>query len=86
MANTAQARKRVRQTERKTAVNRARTSRIRTAVKRVELAILSGDKAAAAKALADAAPMIQSGVSIGVLHRNAAARKISRLTGRIKAM
>ena len=86
MANTPQARKRIRQTERRTAVNRARVSRIRTMVKRVELAILAGDKPAAETAMKSAAPIIQQGVTIGALHRNAAARKISRMIGRIRAM
>jgi small subunit ribosomal protein S20 len=86
MANTPQARKRVRQTERRTEVNRARATRIRTVVKRVELAILAGDKDGAARAMSEAAPIIQAGVKVGVLHRNAAARKVSRLSGRIRAM
>ncbi|MSP81741.1 MAG: 30S ribosomal protein S20 [Alphaproteobacteria bacterium] len=86
MANTAQARKRIRQTERRTTVNRARVTRIRTVVKRVELAILSGDKTAAKLAFDSAAPIIQQGAGIGILHRNTASRKISRLAGRIKAM
>ena len=83
MANHKSAEKRARQTERRTAVNRARTSRIKTFVKKVETAIASGDKSAAAEALRSAQPEIQRGVTKGVVHKNTAARKLSRLSARI---
>ena len=86
MAHHKSAKKRIRQTERRTAVNRNRVSRIRTYVKRVEMAIASGDKAAAEEAYKAAVPALQRGVSRGVLHRNTAARKMSRLSAGIKAL
>ncbi|MEX1108484.1 MAG: 30S ribosomal protein S20 [Dongiaceae bacterium] len=86
MAHHKSAKKRIRQTERRTEVNDARTSRVRTYVKKVETAIASGDKAAAATALRTAEPELQRGVTKGILHRNAASRKISRLSKRIKAL
>lgn len=76
----------MRQTVRRTAVNRARVSRIRTFVKRVETALATGDKQAAEVALRAAQPEIQRGVTRGVLHRNTAARKISRLSKRVKGL
>lgn len=86
MANIRSAKKRIRQTESKTAVNRDRMSRIRTFIKKVETAIASGDKSAASDALKVAQPEIQRGVTKGVLHRSTASRKISRLNARIKAL
>jgi small subunit ribosomal protein S20 len=86
MANIASAKKRVRQTERQTAVNRNRRSRIRTWVKKVEETIATGDKGAAQAALQAAQPEIMRGVSKGILKKNAAARKVSRLSARIKAL
>ena len=86
MANSQQAIKRVKQTRRRTEVNRARRSRIRTFLKSVEEAISSGDKLAAASALNAAQPEIMRGVTRGVLHKNTASRKISRLSARIKSM
>ena len=86
MANTASAKKRVRQTERRTAVNRARVSRIRTFVKKVELALASGNAAEAKAALDAAQPEIMRGVTKGVLHRNTASRKVSRLAHRVKVL
>lgn len=86
MAHHKSAKKRIRQTERRTAVNRNRVSRIRTYVKRVEMAIASGDKAAAEEAYKAAVPALQRGVSRGVLHRNTAARKMSRLSAGIKTL
>jgi small subunit ribosomal protein S20 len=86
MANHKSAEKRIRQTERRTAVNRARVSRIRTFVKKVETAIASGDKDAALAAFREAQPEMQRGVGKGVLHKNTVARKLSRLTSRIKAL
>ena len=86
MAQHLSAKKRIRQTERRTRVNRARMSRIGTFLKKVELAIDGGDKDAAREALRAAQPELMRGVSKGVIHRNKAARKMSRLSSRIKAM
>lgn len=86
MANSPQAKKRARQNERRFAVNKARRSRIRTYLRRVEEAIDSGDQAAAAAALKAAQPELMRGVTKGVLHKNTASRKMSRLSSRVKAM
>ncbi|MEE8532328.1 MAG: 30S ribosomal protein S20 [Alphaproteobacteria bacterium] len=86
MAHIKSAKKRIRQTERRTQVNRARVSRIRTFVKKVELAIAGGDQNAAEDALRVAQPELMRGVTKGVVHKNTAARKMSRLAARIKAM
>ena len=86
MANLASAKKRVRQIERRTAVNRNRRSRIRTSVKKVEETIAAGDKDAAQAALKAAQPEIMRGVTKGVLSKNTASRKVSRLSARIKAL
>lgn len=86
MANSSSAKKRIRQTERRTAVNRARVSRIRTFVRKVELAIASGDAEAARAAFLSAQPVLMSGVNKGLVHRNTVARKLSRLSRRIKAL
>ena len=86
MANTPQARKRIRRNARRAEINKSRVSRIRTFVKKVELAIASGDKAIAEQALLAAQPEMQRGVSKGVLHKNTVARKISRLTHRVRAL
>ena len=86
MATHPSAEKRHRQTERRTAVNRSRESRIRTFVKKLETAISTGDKDAARAAFAAAAPEMQRGISKGVLHKNTVARKLSRLSARIKAL
>lgn len=86
MANTASARKRIRQTIRRTARNKARKSRMRTFVKKVELAIASGDRVAAAAALVQAQPEMQRAVGKGVVHRNTIARKLSRLSTRIESL
>ncbi len=86
MATHVSAEKRIRQTARRTAVNRARLSRLRTFVKKVETAIAAGDKEAARAALKAAQPELQRGAQNGVLHRNTAARKLSRLSARIKAL
>lgn len=86
MANHKSAEKRARQTKRRTAVNTARRSMVRNQMKKVELAIASGDQASAKEALKNAQPEIVRGVSKGALHRNTASRKISRLSARIKAM
>lgn len=86
MAHHKSAKKRIRQIERRTERNRARKSRVRTFVKKVESAIASGDKTAAEAALREAQPEIHRGVARGVLHRNTAARKLSRLSARIKTL
>lgn len=86
MAHHKSAKKRIRQIERRTEVRGARTSRIRTFVKKVETAILSGDKSAAQAAFQEVQPEIHRGVVRGILHRNTAARKLSRLSARIKAL
>jgi small subunit ribosomal protein S20 len=86
MANHKSAEKRIRQTERRTAVNKARVSRIRTFVKKVETAIESGDKEAARAAFTEAQPELHRGISKGVIHKNTVARKLSRLSTRIKAL
>ena len=86
MPTTASAKKRVRQTVRRTEVNRARVSRIRTFIKKVEVAITAGDKKAAQAALNTAEPEMMRGVTKGVLRRNTASRKVSRLSARIKVL
>lgn len=86
MAQHKSAKKRIRQTARRTAVNRARLSKIRTSIKNVETAIASGDKKAAEAALRAAQPVIQAGAGKSVLQRNTAARKISRLAARVKTL
>ena len=86
MANTPQAKKRIRRNDRRAEVNGARVSRIRTHVKKVESALAAGDKTAAAAALAQAQPEIARGVAKGVLHKNTAARKFSRLNKRVEAL
>jgi small subunit ribosomal protein S20 len=86
MANTPQAKKRIRRNARRATINNARVSRIRTFVKKVEAAIESGDKAAASAAIAAVQPELARGVAKGVIHRNTAARKFSRLTKRIAAL
>jgi len=86
MANSPQAKKRARQIERRTAVNKARKSRIRTFLRTVEEAIASGDKAAATAALRAAQPELMRGVTKGIFHKNTASRKVSRLASRVKAL
>ena len=86
MANTPQAKKRARQNEARFQVNKARRSRIRTFLRKVEEAITSGDKDAASAALRDAQPEIMRGVTKGVYHKNTVARKMSRLSARVKAI
>ncbi len=86
MANSPQAKKRARQNARRAEVNKARRSRIRTHLRKVEEAIASGDKDAAAAALKAAQPELMRGVTKGIYHKNTAARKMSRLTARAKAM
>jgi small subunit ribosomal protein S20 len=86
MANTPQAKKRIRRNARRAEINHARISRIRTFVKKVEAAIAAGDKSAATQAIAAVQPELARGVAKGVLHRNTAARKFSRLNKRIAAL
>ena len=86
MANTPQARKRIRRNDRRAEINGNRLSRIRTFVKKVEAALEGGDKAAALEALHAAQPELARGVARGVLHRNTASRKLSRLTKRVAAI
>ncbi|MFZ5610568.1 MAG: 30S ribosomal protein S20 [Pseudomonadota bacterium] len=86
MAHSPQARKRIRRNARRTEINIARLSRIRTFIKKVEQAIIAGDAAGAATALKAAQPELQRGVAKGALHKNAAARKVSRLARQVRAM
>ncbi|GAA6180555.1 30S ribosomal protein S20 [Shimia sp. NS0008-38b] len=86
MANSPQAKKRARQNERRLEVNKARRSRIRTELRKVEEAIASGDKEAATAALRSAQPELMRGVTKGVYHKNTAARKMSRLSSRVKSL
>ena len=86
MANTISAKKRVRQTVRRTEQNKERRSRLRNAIKKVEDAVLSSNKEAAQIAFKNAEPEIMRGVTKGVLPKNTASRKISRLSARIKAL
>ncbi len=86
MANTPQARKRIRRNENRAAINGARIGRIRTFVKKVEAAIAGGDKPAAAEALQAVQPELARGVARGVLHKNTASRKMSRLVKAVTAL
>ena len=86
MANTPQSKKRARQNEARFEVNKARRSRIRTYLRKVEEAIASGDAAAAKAALVAVQPELARGVTKGVLHKNTAARKMSRLASRVKTI
>jgi small subunit ribosomal protein S20 len=86
MANTPQAKKRIRRNQQRTEINGARMSRIRSFVKKVETAISGGDKSAAADALKAAQPELARGVARGVLHKNTASRKLSRLSKRVAAL
>jgi small subunit ribosomal protein S20 len=86
MANSPQAKKRARQIERRTTVNNNRRTRIRTFLRKVEEAITGGDQTVAAAALKDAQPEIMRGVTKGIMHKNTASRKVSRLTARVKAL
>jgi len=86
MANTPQSKKRARQNERREKINKARRSRIRTFLRKVEEAIASGDPTAAQAALRMAQPELMRGVTKGVVHKNTAARKMSRLAARVKGV
>lgn len=86
MANTPQAKKRIRRNDSRTEVNTARMSRIRSFVKKVEAAIDGGDKKSAEEALRSAQPEMARGVARGVMHKNTVARKMSRLSKRVAAL
>jgi len=86
MANTPQSKKRARQSETRFAINKARRSRIRTFLRKVEEAIASGNRDAAMSALREAQPELMRGVTKGVAHKNTVARKVSRLNARVKAL
>ncbi|MDR7153807.1 small subunit ribosomal protein S20 [Sphingobium xenophagum] len=86
MANTPQAKKRIRRNERRAAINGARISRIRTLVKKVEAALAAGDKDAATTALQSVQPEMARGVARGVMHKNTASRKFGRLTKAVSAL
>ncbi|REJ68124.1 MAG: 30S ribosomal protein S20 [Proteobacteria bacterium] len=86
MANTPQSKKRARQSERRADVNKSRRSRIRTFLRKVEEAIESGNREAATAALRAAQPELMRGVTKGIFHKNTAARKMSRLSARVKAI
>ena len=86
MANTASAKKAARKIERRTEINGARKSRMRTFLKKVEEALASGDQKAASAALQEAQPEIMRAAQKGVLHKNTASRKVSRLSARVKAL
>ena len=86
MANTAQSKKRARQSVARQDINKARRSRIRTFLRKVEEALASGQQPAAAEALKNVQPELARGVSKGVMHKNTVARKMSRLAARVKAL
>lgn len=86
MANTPQSKKRARQSETRFAINKARRSRMRTFLRKVEEALLTGNRDAAAAALKEAQPELMRGVSKGIVHKNTISRKISRLNSRVKAL
>ena len=86
MANTPQAKKRIRRNGKRQTINHSRVSRVRTFIKAVESAIESGEKAQAAEALKKVQPEIARGVARGVIHKNTAARKFSRLSKRLASL
>ena len=86
MANTSSAKKAVRKIDRRTAVNRSRRSQMRTYIRKVEEALESGDASAAKTALATAEPIMMRAAQKGIVHRNTASRRISRLTKRVKSL
>ena len=85
MANNSSARKRIRQTEKRTVRNKARKSRVRSFLRKVEEAVKSGDKAAAQEAFRAAQPEMQRAVTKGVFNANTVARRLSRLSARVKS-
>ena len=86
MANTRSARKAVRKIARRTLVNRSRRSQMRTYMRKVEEALASGDQSAATAALGEAAPLMMRAAQKGIIHKNTASRKVSRLTKRVRAL
>jgi len=86
MANTLQAKKRIRRNERRAAINKSRVSRMRTFIRQVEDAIAAGEKSAAADALKAAQPEIMRSVTKGVIHKKTASRKVSRLAAAVNAI
>jgi len=86
MANTLQAKKRIRRNDRRAAINKSRVSRMRTFIRQVEDAISAGDKTAAADALKAAQPEIMRSVTKGVIHKKTASRKVSRLAAAVNAI
>ena len=86
MANSLQAKKRIRRNERRAVINKSRVSRIRTYVRKAEEAIEAGDQAVAKDALRVAEAELMRGVGKGVIHKNTAARKVSRMSARVKAL
>ena len=86
MANSKQAKKRIRRNDNRTEINKSRVSRIRTFVRKVEEAVTAGDQTAASTALKSAEPEIMRGVTKGVLHKKTASRKVSRLSKAVKSI
>ena len=86
MANTPGSKKRARQLVRRTEINKARKSRIRTFIRKVDEAIASGDQKVASEALRAAQPEIMRGVSKGIFHKRTASRKVSRMSAAVKAL
>jgi small subunit ribosomal protein S20 len=86
MANTKSAKKAVRKIERRTAVNRSRRSQMRTYVRKFDEAVASGDATAASWALQEAGPVVMRAAQKGILHKNTASRKVSRMTKQLKAL
>ena len=86
MANTSSAKKAVRKIERRTAINKSRRTQMRTYLRKVEEALASGDAAAATAALGAAAPLVMRAAQKGIVHKNTASRKVSRLTKRVRAL
>ena len=86
MANTSSAKKAVRKIERRTAVNKSRRTQMRTYLRKVEEAMASGDAAAATAALGNAAPLVMRAAQKGIIHKNTASRKVSRLSKRVRAL
>lgn len=86
MANTSSAKKAARKIERRTAINKNRRSRVRTFIRKVEEALASGDKGAAEAAFKAAQPELMRAATKGVMHKNTASRKVSRLASRVKAL
>ena len=86
MANTTSAKKATRKIARRTAINKSRRTNMRTNMRRLEEAIAAGDKAAAQEVFKEVQPIVMKSASKGIIHKNTAARKISRLSARVKAL